>query len=1129
MNQRHLLVRAAMMLLMTVLTVIGAWAQTTVTTEDLLNKAIADGVTNIQLAGDIQLSNYLNIDGKTVTIDLNGYTLSRRLSDYDHAGHVIWAHGGCNLTLTSSNGNGFIEGGMANNGGAIHISHGNKVTAENVTFRNNSALEHAGAIWNNGEFMATNCTFTGNSSRDVGAIYNSVQTEGADTYAGTATLTNCTFTGNWGSTGAGALANAVGNTVMTIDGCTITDNTAGSRGGGIWNGGTLNMKGKVTVTGNQKDSGVVSNVLLVSGTLITVTGSLDGSSIGVEMESISGTFTSGYKTYHNNVAPTSFFTSDLGVITTLGLDNNGEACLTATGSVYYIERSWNATNKKVVSTLKGLTDSQYKEVTSAADNEWFQMGGYSTNSVPEYYVVRGNVYRETVVVQGKNVHLILCDGAMLHLTGGLKLEGDHKLYIHSQSYGNEMGKLIVTNRYENAAGIGSAWENGDERKAGELVIYGGHIEATGGQYGAGIGSCKRTFSGEGELCNTVTVFGGYVKATGGESGAGIGGGAGWREDGVDGGTFNLYDGSVIANGGIYSAGVGGGGCWHPVMPNDAGYGGKGGTVNIYGGTLTATGGDCAAGIGSGGHRKETQDAGGTVHIEGGNVTAIGGDNGAGIGGGHNASGAIVAISGGTVSAQGGDRSAGIGGGLYGRTGHLTVTGGTVFATAGFRAIGRGEDGDRDYDETLVIGDQMMVTVSKYGSAMSVADADQRVYDGGHNDHVWISPCTHPSGITYTINGDGTHTSHCKHCAVSETAAHVYNDVNGTCICGYKDGGNYYTITIATSSNGTGYEGVGESVNVGKDKLYTLPVCSTIPDGYKFAGWAVGATSHNEELPILPNGNETLKQAGEDITVTESVSIFARYQALEISLADDGDNDETLYAYNGRKAASVTLTGRTFFKDGYWNTLCLPFDVDDFEGTPLDGATVMTLGNSDACDTRFDATTGILHLEFLPAKTIEAGLPYIVKWESGDNISNPVFNGVTIRNENPSDQSVISKDGAVTFIGSYSPFTIDESNIGDILYIGSANKIGHSKNPRTLKSCRAHFVVPGDKDAEDDMVEIKAYVLNFGEIEENTTEIESVDSGELTVGGWWTLSGVQLNGMPSEKGVYLFNGKKVVIQ
>ena len=121
---------------------------------------------------------------------------------------------------------------MAYNGGAIHIPYGNTVSAENVIFRNNSALEHAGAIWNNGTFTATDCTFTGNTASDVGGIYNSVTTDGA----GTATLTGCTFTENQGTTGAGALANAMGNTEMTISGCTITGNTAGSNGGGIWTG-----------------------------------------------------------------------------------------------------------------------------------------------------------------------------------------------------------------------------------------------------------------------------------------------------------------------------------------------------------------------------------------------------------------------------------------------------------------------------------------------------------------------------------------------------------------------------------------------------------------------------------------------------------------------------------------------------------------------------------------------------------------------------------------------------------------------------------------------------------------------------------------------------------------------------
>lgn len=325
----------------------GVWAQTftIVNSEEELYAAIEWPAQEIRLGADIQLSNYLNINGVTVTIDLNGHKLSRNLSEHGSEGHVIWAHNGSNLTLTSSVAGGSIEGGMANNGGAIHIPFGNTVSATNVIFQNNSAADHAGAIWNNGTFTATNCTFTNNTANDVGGIYNSVTTEGA----GTATLTNCTFTDNAGTAGAGALANAMGNTVMTIDGGTITGNTADTYGAGIWNGGTLNMKGKITVQNNTIVGGMVSNVYLKNGNVITVTGSLTGSNIGVELESTQGMFTSGYSKYQHGNGP--LFIPDHSSIVDLGLMED-ELCLMAreSGSVYFIERSWDETNRKVVST-----------------------------------------------------------------------------------------------------------------------------------------------------------------------------------------------------------------------------------------------------------------------------------------------------------------------------------------------------------------------------------------------------------------------------------------------------------------------------------------------------------------------------------------------------------------------------------------------------------------------------------------------------------------------------------------------------------------------------------------------------------------------------------------------------------
>ena len=249
----------------------------------------------------------------------------------------------------------------------------------------------------------------------------------------------------------------------------------------------------------------------------------------------------------------------------------------------------------------------------------------------------------------------------------------------------------------------------------------------------------------------------------------------------------------------------------------------------------------------------------------------------------------------------------------------------------------------------------------------------------------------------------------------------------------------------------------------------------------------------------------------------------------VSLADNATND--VAAINSY-FADVTLSGRTLWKDGAWNTLCLPFDLGDtdaskdhwFDGTPLEGATVMTLANSPSSGTGFDTTTGTLTLYFIDADRIEAGVPYIIRWGTPDNpvsgiISNPVFQGVTIDN----DLNDVNFTGG-SFKGTYNKLEYTTEN-KSILFLGEGNTLYYPQpsgnDIPTIGAFRAYFDLGG--------AHARQFVLNFGE-ETGISEAAPLnDKGQMTNDKWYTLDGVKLDGKPTKKGLYIHGGRKVAIK
>lgn len=235
-----------------------------------------------------------------------------------------------------------------------------------------------------------------------------------------------------------------------------------------------------------------------------------------------------------------------------------------------------------------------------------------------------------------------------------------------------------------------------------------------------------------------------------------------------------------------------------------------------------------------------------------------------------------------------------------------------------------------------------------------------------------------------------------------------------------------------------------------------------------------------------------------ITVTVKVPVAKDYTLDENSV-------NTIEAYEN---ANVTLK-RTFYKDGEWNTLCLPFAVANAK-TAFDGAELREVDTQNSHDNT---------IVFKEATTIEAGKPYLIKWAKTPNeVCDFVntFEGVTL----VATATPVKVNDAITFTGFYNKATADKLG-ASVAAIGAGNKL-FKVTSGEMKGFRAAFVLnPATPAAGIKVV-----------IDGTTTGIEDlVVDGVKANGRVYNLNGQyvgnSLNGL--QPGLYIQNGKKIVVK
>ena len=299
----------------------------------------------------------------------------------------------------------------------------------------------------------------------------------------------------------------------------------------------------------------------------------------------------------------------------------------------------------------------------------------------------------------------------------------------------------------------------------------------------------------------------------------------------------------------------------------------------------------------------------------------------------------------------------------------------------------------------------------------------------------------------------------------QTQSHVMTNIFGNIIAHTKSN-NIKEINVHTNQT--------LSLTLPSYKNTTLGGCSFELGGKELIAYNIAGTNYNSEWNIY-NMTDKKFLSTETLYAKDKVSTNVVANWLNVQVVDE--NTAYIYQFCPTVAVAVwkvtmhevvlrdtennedlltDLTGNTTnvsvyrsLTGGMYNTLCLPFDVDDLTGTPLENATVWQYNGATV---KGDGTSKEIFLDFAEVTSIAAGEPYLV--EPAEDIAAPMeFKNVTISVTNGND---VAQD-AVTMHGILHPTELQANN-KSILFLVENNNLAWANETANMNGMRAYFKV-----------------------------------------------------------------------
>ena len=280
-----------------------------------------------------------------------------------------------------------------------------------------------------------------------------------------------------------------------------------------------------------------------------------------------------------------------------------------------------------------------------------------------------------------------------------------------------------------------------------------------------------------------------------------------------------------------------------------------------------------------------------------------------------------------------------------------------------------------------------------------------------------------------------------------------------------------------------------------------------------AALAVGTTHVCKLSAInLTEANET-KHTPDDITFNVKIT-EKTYTIL----------DETSTTTHAASGGPVDIQVKRTIKANEWSTLVLPFDMTEAQLKEALGSDVKLAEFEDyEAEYTGDDVTG-LTVNFVATDLTEGfygNYPYLVKTSKDitefivTSTIDPDEEGAVVEYDN--GKSGKQRKVLGSLIGTYHAGDAIPNN-GLFL---SGNKFWYSAGATKIKAFRAYFML---NEVLSGVAEAKVRFM----VDEDAAAIEGI-TPDMENGVWYTLDGRTLNGKPTERGVYIVDGKKVLIK